>query len=159
MPPLSHARVYPKVSGLVARSENCKWYSSLPVVQLYRYFVSQSSEFCRHNPLCCFSTSVYFCCLFRYNSVRKLLDTPSYTSRANAATLAATHQWHMDPCHGTSWVRGEGSGRGGAANILNKQSRIADKGWPSSLGVGRGLTTPLTKCYTGYWTCVLLWTR
>jgi hypothetical protein len=33
-------------------------------VQLYRYFVSQSSEFCHHNPLCCFSTSV--CCLFRY---------------------------------------------------------------------------------------------
>jgi hypothetical protein len=26
-------------------------------VQLYHYFVSQSSEFCRHNPLCCFSTS------------------------------------------------------------------------------------------------------
>jgi len=37
-------------------------------VQLYRYFVSQSSEFCRHNPLCCFSTSVYYycCCLFCY---------------------------------------------------------------------------------------------
>jgi hypothetical protein len=35
-------------------------------VQLYRYFVSQSSEFCLHNPLCCFSTSVYCCCLFRY---------------------------------------------------------------------------------------------
>jgi hypothetical protein len=36
-------------------------------VQLYHYFVSQSSEFCRHNPLCCFSTSVY-CCkrIFRY---------------------------------------------------------------------------------------------
>jgi hypothetical protein len=32
---------------------------------VYRYFVSQSSEFCRHNPLCCFSTIVY-CCLFRY---------------------------------------------------------------------------------------------
>jgi len=29
--------------------------------------VSPSSEFCRHNPLCCFSTSVYCCCcLFRY---------------------------------------------------------------------------------------------
>jgi len=28
-------------------------------VQLYRYFVSQSSEFCRHNHLCCFTTSVY----------------------------------------------------------------------------------------------------
>jgi hypothetical protein len=26
----------------------------------------QSSEFCRHKPLCCFSTSVYCCCLFRY---------------------------------------------------------------------------------------------
>jgi hypothetical protein len=25
-----------------------------------------------------------------------------------------------------------------AANILNKQSRTADKGWPSSLGAGRG---------------------
>jgi hypothetical protein len=35
-------------------------------VQLYRYFVSQSIEFCRHNPLCYFSTSVYCCCLFRY---------------------------------------------------------------------------------------------
>jgi hypothetical protein len=30
-------------------------------VQLYRYFVSQSSERCRHNPFCCFSTSVYCC--------------------------------------------------------------------------------------------------
>jgi hypothetical protein len=35
-------------------------------VKLYRYFVTQSSEFCRHNPLCCFSTSVFCCCLFRY---------------------------------------------------------------------------------------------
>jgi hypothetical protein len=25
-----------------------------------------------------------------------------------------------------------------AANILNKQSRTADKGWPSSVGVGQG---------------------
>jgi hypothetical protein len=25
--------------------------------QLYRYFVSQSSKFCRYNPLSCFSTS------------------------------------------------------------------------------------------------------
>jgi hypothetical protein len=36
-------------------------------VQLYRYFVSQSIEFCRHKPLCCFSTSVHCSyCLFRY---------------------------------------------------------------------------------------------
>jgi hypothetical protein len=41
-----------------------------------------------------------------------------------------------------------------AANILNKQLRTADKGWPCSLGVGWGLTTPhrkkkkhVTKCY------------
>jgi len=36
-------------------------------VQLYRQFVSQSGEFCRHNPLCYFSTGVY-CCkrIFRY---------------------------------------------------------------------------------------------
>jgi hypothetical protein len=32
-----------------------------------RYFMNQSSEFCRHKPSCCFSTSVYSCCcLFRY---------------------------------------------------------------------------------------------
>jgi len=44
---------------------------------LYRYTVSQSSEFCRHNPLCCLLTSVC-CCLFRYDSDRKLLDKPLY---------------------------------------------------------------------------------
>jgi len=39
----------------------------LQVVQLYRFFVSQSNKFCHHNPLCCVSTSAYFCCcLFRY---------------------------------------------------------------------------------------------
>jgi hypothetical protein len=49
-----------------------------PYVQLYRYFVSQSSEFCRHNPLCCFSTSVYCCFkhIFRY---RLSLETFGYT--------------------------------------------------------------------------------
>jgi hypothetical protein len=47
--------------------------------QLYRYFVSQSSEFCRHNPLCYFSTSnTKGKRVFRSDSVRKLLDTPSY---------------------------------------------------------------------------------
>ena len=30
------------------------------------------------------------------------------------------------------------------ANILNKQSRTADKGWPSSLGVGRGANNSYT---------------
>jgi hypothetical protein len=31
-------------------------------VQLYRYFMSQSGEFCPHNAMYCFSTSVYCCC-------------------------------------------------------------------------------------------------
>jgi hypothetical protein len=30
-------------------------------MQLYHYFVSWSSEFCHHNTLCCFSTSVHCC--------------------------------------------------------------------------------------------------
>jgi hypothetical protein len=38
-----------------------KWYSSLPLGELYSYFLSQSSEFCRHNPLCYFLTSFYSC--------------------------------------------------------------------------------------------------
>jgi hypothetical protein len=41
-------------------------------------------------------------------------------------------------------VAGEGDGLQMwrvAANILNKQSRTADRGWPSSLGIGRGLRT------------------
>jgi hypothetical protein len=47
--------------------------------QLYRYFVSQSSEFCRHNPLCFFSTTnTEGKRIFLYDSVRKLLDKPSY---------------------------------------------------------------------------------
>jgi hypothetical protein len=49
-------------------------------VQLYRYFASQSNESYCHNPLCCFSTSnTKVKRIFRYDSVRKLLDTPSYT--------------------------------------------------------------------------------
>jgi len=43
-------------------------------VQLYG-FVSQSSEFCHHNPLCCFSMSVC-CCLFCY---RLSSETFAYT--------------------------------------------------------------------------------
>jgi hypothetical protein len=50
-------------------------------VQSYHYFVSQSSKFCLHKQLCCFSTSVYCCKLYFFiDSVRKFLDTASYTS-------------------------------------------------------------------------------
>jgi len=73
-----YTRVYPKVSGPAAWSENCKWYSSLPQYAVVSLFC-ESSGFYRHSPLYCFSTSVYCCCccLFRYDSVRKLLDIPS----------------------------------------------------------------------------------
>jgi len=47
-----------------AKTENgtglCHW------VQLNRYFMSQSSEFCRHNPLRCFSRIVCCCCCCLY---------------------------------------------------------------------------------------------
>jgi hypothetical protein len=33
-------------------------------------------------------------------------------------------------------------------NILNKQSWTADRGWPSSLGVGRGANNPHCKKFT-----------
>jgi len=65
---MSHTRVYPKVFGMASWSENCKWYS----------FLTRESVICRHNPFCCFSMNGY-CCLFCYNPVRKLLDTPSYS--------------------------------------------------------------------------------
>jgi hypothetical protein len=54
----------------------CYW------VQLYRYFVSQSSDFRCHNHLCC-SQQVFIVVVVVYfviDSVRKLLDTPSYYS-------------------------------------------------------------------------------
>ena len=37
-----------------------------------------------------------------------------------------------------------------AANILKKQSRTADKGWSSSLGLGEVLTTPHRKNISSY---------
>jgi len=37
------------------------WLENLPLDAVVSYFVSQSSEFYRHNPLCCFLTSVYCC--------------------------------------------------------------------------------------------------
>jgi hypothetical protein len=43
-------------------------------MQLYRYFVSQSSEFCRHNP-----GFIVIVIYFVIDSVRKLLDTPLYS--------------------------------------------------------------------------------
>jgi hypothetical protein len=41
--------------------QELQWYSSLPLGAVVWLFLSQSSEFCCHNPLCCLSTSVYCC--------------------------------------------------------------------------------------------------
>jgi hypothetical protein len=47
------------------------------LVQLYRYFVSQYSEFCRHNSIA--SERVFIIVVdFVIDSVRKILDTPAY---------------------------------------------------------------------------------
>jgi hypothetical protein len=50
-------------------------------LQSYHYFVSRSNEFCRHN-LCVASQRVFIFVVvyFVMDSVRKLLDTPSYLS-------------------------------------------------------------------------------
>jgi hypothetical protein len=75
---------------------------------LYRYFMSQSSEFCRHNPLCCFSVSVYcYCCLFRYRLSPENLDTPSYVcishlSHACCMPHSSHPPWFDDP-NNTCW--------------------------------------------------------
>jgi hypothetical protein len=66
--------VYPKVSGLAAWSENCKWYSSLPlgaVVSLFYEFAAVT--------LCVVSQRVFIVAAVDIviDSVRKLLDTPS----------------------------------------------------------------------------------
>jgi hypothetical protein len=67
--------VYPKVPGLAAWSENCKWYSSLPLGAVVSLFC-KTSEFWCHKHLCCSSTGVVVVVYFVIDSVRKLLDTP-----------------------------------------------------------------------------------
>jgi hypothetical protein len=69
-------------------------------VQLYHYFVSQSSEFCRHNPLCCFSTSVN-CCLFRYWLG---LETFGYTLVLSRRLRTADKMWFSSL--GVGWEAG-----------------------------------------------------
>jgi hypothetical protein len=59
----------------------------------------------------------------------------------NFVSRGATISGSLSPRHGVSsgcgWRNGLRIWRV-AANTLNKQSRTADKGWPSSLEVGRG---------------------
>jgi hypothetical protein len=73
-------RVYPKVSELAAWSENCNWYSPLPLSAVVSLFCE--SVYCiAAITLCVASQRVFIIvavvqCLI--DSVRKLLNTPSY---------------------------------------------------------------------------------
>jgi hypothetical protein len=92
-------------------------------MQLYHYFVSQSSEFCCHSLLCCFSTSVY-CCkrIFRYqlnpetfgytlvlesrfmdNSSKRIIKV-SQGLRIEAASFE--NGWSRSVFHGFYWLIG-----------------------------------------------------
>jgi len=62
--------------------------------QLYRCFVSRSSEFSSHNRLCGYSTSVYFCCcLLRY---RLSPETFGYTL-VKCYRTATMLRWNRPP--------------------------------------------------------------
>jgi len=75
----TYTRVYPKVSGLVAWRENCKWYGSLPLVAVVSPSCVSLVSFvaitrCVASRRVFIVVSVYFV----IDSVRKLWDTPSY---------------------------------------------------------------------------------
>jgi len=97
--------VYPKFPDWPPGARTANGTALCHYLQLYRCFVSQSSEFCRHNPLRCFLTSVYFCCrLFRY---RLSLDTFGYTLvwntkfhyRVHKGPSTVSIQGQMHPVH------------------------------------------------------------
>jgi hypothetical protein len=67
-------RVYPKVSGLAAWSENCKWYSTLPLKCNCIAILCQSITLCVAFQRVFVVVVVYFV----IDSVRKLFDIPSY---------------------------------------------------------------------------------
>jgi hypothetical protein len=89
--------VYPKVSGLVTWSENCKWYSSLPlgtvcIVILWVSLVSFAAiTLCVASQQVFIVVSVYFF----IDSVRKLFGTPSYVY---AFLVAAADWWNHSDC-------------------------------------------------------------
>jgi hypothetical protein len=71
--------------------------------------MSQCKELCRHKPFCCFSTSVYVVVYFVIDSVRKLLDTPSYVCPKVSFSVAVPTQ-HNKPQPPHHLVNVEGTG-------------------------------------------------
>jgi hypothetical protein len=71
--------VYPKVSGLTAWSENCNWYSSLPLGAVVSLSYAPSLASFAAITVCVASQRVFIVVVcFVIDSVRKLLDTSSY---------------------------------------------------------------------------------
>jgi hypothetical protein len=97
--------------------------------------MDNARKVCNCNPLCHFLTV--------FHTASFLLDNRSSRIVIMYCILSLAHvRWV--PCHhgmARPQVADGGNGlqiRRVAANILNKQSRTADKGWSSSVGVGRG---------------------
>jgi hypothetical protein len=98
-------------------------------VQLYRYFVSQSNEFCCHNPLCCFLTIVCGC-IFSYRLSPETFGYTLVASYANtqidlakfALCLIKYYAMKTHPVfnrrHEETWVSG-----GIAPRILNLRTK------------------------------------
>jgi hypothetical protein len=76
---LHYKRLYPKVSGLAAWSENCKWYSSLPLMCSCIAILWVSLVSFDAITLCVASQRVFVVVYFVIDSVRKLSDALSYS--------------------------------------------------------------------------------
>jgi Flp pilus assembly protein TadB len=73
-----YRRVYPKVSGQAAWSENCKWYNSLPLGAIVSLFLWVSLVSFPAITSCIASQRVFIVVCFVIYSVRKLSDTSLY---------------------------------------------------------------------------------
>jgi hypothetical protein len=79
--------VYANVSGLATWGENCKWYSSLPLGAVVSLVSSAAITLCVASQRVFIFVAVT---LFRYDSVRKLLDTPSFSVGMNNTDMMST---------------------------------------------------------------------
>jgi len=96
--------VYPKVSGLAAWNENCKWYSSLPLrasfiaISWFNLVSFAPITLCVASQRVIIIVSVHFV----IDSVRKLLDTPSYYPIL--LTYLLTYLFHGAGYYLKSWL-------------------------------------------------------
>jgi uncharacterized membrane protein len=93
-----HTRVYPKVSGLAASSDNCKRYSSATRCSRIAILWVSPVSFAAITLCVAFQWVFIVVVYFVIDSVRKLLDTPSCTSlqtrsgHSQHATLASNYE-------------------------------------------------------------------